>query len=225
AAFASGADLRNAVKTSQVVFEMDEDAGVIVGGDGDFVVRAFAGFGKGFDAAARFAANGNDRGEIRANLRDALAGDEHGEVHPVCADVGNGAKVAAEVGFEAPVPVRGKEEPILMKLPVDERGAADGSGGDESPRLLAERIVAKVVRDAADFSGFFLDGAQHGGFARIHGERLFAEYVFAGAKKRAGLFEVNVIRRTDVNAGDFFVGGEFGEGRVGAFEAEGFCGR
>jgi len=50
------------------------------------------------------------------------------------------------------------------------------------------------VRDAADESSFLFDGFEHLRFAGIHGERFFAEDVFAGAKKRAGLLEMDVIR-------------------------------
>src|SRR5215510_1579547 len=49
--------------------------------------------------------------------------------------------------------------------------------------------------------------------------------MFARAQQSAGLFEVDVIRRADMNAGDVLIGGEFGERGVGAFEAKRFgCG-
>jgi len=48
--------------------------------------------------------------------------------------------------------------------------------------------------------------------------------VLAGAEKRAGLFKVNVIWRTDMHTRDFLVGGELGEGAIGAFETERFRG-
>jgi hypothetical protein len=48
--------------------------------------------------------------------------------------------------------------------------------------------------------------------------------VLSGAQQSAGLFEVNVIRRTDVHAGDFHVGGKFSERSVRALEAERFRG-
>ena len=210
AAFAAGADLGNAVKATQFVFEMDEDGSVVVGRDLNFIECAFTGFGEGFDAATRFAAGVMDGGEIGANFRDAAAGDEHGEVHPVRTDVGDGAKLAAELGFEAPVPVGGIKQPILMKFSVNESRLADSAGCDERARFLAKRIVAEIVRDAADESGFLFDASEHLRFAGIHGERFFAEDVFACAKKGAGLFEMDMIGRADVNAGNVFVGGEFG---------------
>src|SRR3981189_187811 len=144
---------------------MDEDRGVVVGGDGDFVESAFAGFGEGLNAAARFAADGDDGGKIRANFRDAFAGDEHGEVHPVRADVRDGPEIAAEIGFETPIPVRGEKEPVLVKFSVDEPGTPDRAGRDEGACFLTKRIVAKIVRYAADLSGFLFDGAEHCGFA------------------------------------------------------------
>ena len=67
-----------------------------------------------------------DRGQrARAQARDALAGDELGEVAPVRADVGEGARRAAEVGVDAPVVVLRAQQPVLQVGPVDQvHGAA-----------------------------------------------------------------------------------------------------
>jgi hypothetical protein len=110
-----------------------------------------------------------------------------------------------------------------MKFSVDKQRFADRTGFHQGTRFLAERIVTKVVRNAADFASFLFDVTKHGGFARVHGERLFAKNVFAGAEERTGLLKVDVIRRADVDAGNVLIGGKFSEGRVGFFEAERFC--
>jgi hypothetical protein len=111
-----------------------------------------------------------------------------------------------------------------MKFPMDEKRLADGASFDQSARFLAKRVIPKVMRDATDHACFFFHGFEHGRFPRIHCERFFAKDVLAGAHERACLFEVNVVRRTDVNARDFFIRGKFCEGGVGSIETEGFCG-
>src|SRR5262249_33710153 len=90
--------------------------------------------------------------------------------------------------------------------------------------FLAERVVPQIVGDTADAAGFLFDALQRFRFSRIHGERFFAEDVFTGAEQGAGLFEMDVIRRADVDASDVLISGELGEIRIGFFEPKGFCG-
>src|SRR5205807_8343158 len=71
---------------------------------------------------------------------------------------------------------------------------------------------------------FLLDAFERLRFARIHCKRFLAKNMLSGAQQRAGLFEVNVVWRADMNAGDLFVGGEFSKAGVGFFQAERFCG-
>src|SRR5690242_13322476 len=47
--------------------------------------------------------------------------------------------------------------------------------------------------------------------------------MLSGAQQRAGLFKMDVVRRADVDASDFFVGGEFSKAGVGFFQTERFC--
>jgi hypothetical protein len=223
-ALAAGADLRNGEDAVNAVLEMNEDGGVVVGFDRDFVGGDILGGGEGLDVAARLVTHGNDRREVGAKFGDFLAGDPLNEIEPVRADVGDGAEFATEFGFEAPVPVGGIGEPVLQKAAVDEADLADGTGVDERFGLNAKRIVAKIVRDAVDTIGFFGKGDELSGFARVHGQRLFAHDVFAGADQRGGLAEMDVVGRANVDGGDFGVGRDFFDAGVGAFEPEGFGG-
>src|SRR5262245_59810186 len=137
------------------MLEMHEDRGVVVGFDGYFVGGDILCGSEGFDMAAWLVAHGNDGGEVGAEFGDFFAGDPLDQVKPMSADVGNGAEYAAEFGFETPVPIGGICEPVLQKAAVDEADFADGAGIDQCLGLNAERIVAKVVRDAINTIGFF----------------------------------------------------------------------
>src|SRR5256884_9104356 len=139
--------------------------------------------------AARFAARVMNGGEVGADFRDAASGNEHGEVHPVSADVRNGSEVAAKFGFESPVPVGRKEQPVLMKFSMNEQRFADGAGFHQRACLLAERGIAQVMRNAADEARFLLDAFKRLRFARIHRKRFLAKNMLSGAQQGAGLFE------------------------------------
>ena len=72
----------------------------------------------------------------RGEPRDAMAGDELGEVAPVRADVGERARRAAELLVHAPVGVVGAQEPVLEVGAVDE---ADRAGLARARRARAPR--------------------------------------------------------------------------------------
>jgi hypothetical protein len=199
---------------------VDEDGGVVVGRNRNFVGGdVFCGRER-FDVAAGFMSNRNDGGEVGAKFGNLLAGDPLDEVEPMGADVGDGAEFAAEFGFEAPVPVGGIGEPVLQKTAVDQAGFADGARIDQRFGLNAEWIVAKVVGDAIDAVRFFGKGNELSGFALVHGQRLFTHDVLACAQERGGLAEVDVVGRADVDGSDFRIGRDFFNTGVCAFEAE-----
>ena len=94
------------------------------------------------------------------------------------------------------------QEPILQKTTVRSVRRADLAFLYQPARFLAERVVAQVVGDAADAIRFARELYKHFGFARIHGQRLFAQDMFSCAEQFAGLLEVNVIGRADMDGGD-----------------------
>ena len=53
------------------------------------------------------------RGQIGKNGLDRRADQKLGQVHPVGADVGDGAKICPAVGLDPPVVVVGVEQPVL----------------------------------------------------------------------------------------------------------------
>ena len=85
------------------------------------------------------------------------------------ADVGDGAQIASQLLFEAPVPIRGMQEPVLQKAPLSNARLADGSLRYQSARFLAQRVVAQIVSNAADAFRFAREFHQHFGLAGIHG--------------------------------------------------------
>jgi len=223
-AFPTGAYLRNGEDAVDAVFEMNEDGGIVIGFDGDFIGGDVFGGRERFDVAAWLVADGNDGSEISAEFGDFLSGNPLNKIEPVGADVGDGAKFAAEFGFKAPVPIGGIGKPVLQEAAVDEADFADGARSNKGFGLNAERVVAEVVGDATDAIGLFGERHELRGFARVHGERLFAHNVFTSAEKSRGLREMNVVGRADVDCGDFGVGGDFVDAGVGVFEAESFRG-
>ena len=80
-----------------------------------------------------------DRGQhARAQARDAVAGDELGQVAPVRADVGERARGAAEVRVDAPVVVLGRAA-------ASPAGRCRGSGGP-APRGARADALARLAR-------------------------------------------------------------------------------
>src|SRR5580693_4661630 len=116
------------------------------------------------------------------------------------------------------------QQPVLQESSVRCVRRADFAALNHRASLLAKRVVAKVVGHSADTFRLFGDLHEHGGLTRIHRERLFAENVFSGAEQFAGLFEMDVVWRTDVNGGDFWIGRKFVERGVRVLEAESLAG-
>src|SRR5579862_4640465 len=223
-ALAPGADLGNGENAVNAMFQMDQDRGVIVGLDGDFVGGDILGGGERFHVATRLVADRNHGGEIGAEFRDFFPGDPLNQIQPVRANVGDGAQLPAQLGLQTPVPVGGIREPVLQEAAMDEADFANGAGSDQRFGLNAQRIVTEIVGHAADAVGFLGQRDELRGFARVHGQRLFAQDVLAGAEEFGGLFKVDVVGRADMHGGDFGIGGNFFDAGVGAFKAEGFGG-
>ena len=127
------------------------------------------------------------------------------------ADIGDRAELAAKLGIETPVPIDGKEQPILEKAAVDETGLSDHAAGDGGFGFLTQRIVAEVIGHTSDASGFLRQPNKHFRFARIHGERFFAEDMLSCAEQTAGLFEVHMIRGANMYDGHGGIGCQFVE--------------
>ena len=86
----------------------------------------------------------------RAQARDAVAGDELGQVAPVRADVGEGARRAAELLVDAPVVVLRTQQPVLQVAAVDQPQRAGRAGAHALARLAHGRVVAVDERDGRD---------------------------------------------------------------------------
>ena len=89
----------------------------------------------------------------RAQPRDAVAGDELGEVAPVRADVGERARGAAELGVDAPVVVLRAQQPVLQVGAVEQADRPGGAAADALARLADRRVVAVDERHRGDLAG------------------------------------------------------------------------
>src|SRR4051812_24777703 len=187
------------------IVPFEEDAGVVVGFDG----VAFPVFGRFYfverlDWACGAEPRWMGDAEFGVNGLDSRIEDDGNSVHPMCANVGDSAKFAAFAREEAPVEVFGLDEPILEVGALDVNDAAKATGGDVGAHLQNSGIEADVVIDGEDLFGIaraFAD--EFGGFFGRHGERFFADDVFAGAQGSEGLRGMFFIGRGNVNDVDF----------------------
>ena len=118
----------------------------------------------------------------------------------------------ADGGVESPVGVAFVPEGI-----VDDGGAhgedrPEAAGSLAGGELLDERVETVVEADGVDQPGVGGAGAQLGGFGGEHGERLFADDVFAGGQGGAGHGVVLTVGSADGERG--------GEVGVAAGDAE-----
>ena len=111
-------------------------------------------FLEGFYATFGATARGKDGGEVGAKFGDFAVGQPSDQIEPMRADVGNRAEFTAEFCFEAPIPVRRKQQPVLQETAVNKFDLADDAFADEHARFLAQRVIAKVVGNGADAAGF-----------------------------------------------------------------------
>ena len=142
-----------------------------------------------------------DRGQrARAQARDAVPGDELGEVAPVRADVGERARRAAEVGLDAPVVVLGPQQPVLQVRAVHEPHRASLPAAHALARLADRRVVAVHERDASRTRPLAAaSSVSRCAPADVDRQRLLADHVLAGRQRRLGERQVKVVRRADVH--------------------------
>src|SRR5271154_1809004 len=167
-------------------------------------------------------ARGQNSRQVRAKLRNLAVGEPSNQIEPMRADVRDGAQLTAEFCFQAPVPVGGKQQPVLKKAPVNELYLPDGAFLNQHARFLAQGIVAEVVGDGADEAGFLQKRDERGRFPRIEREGFFAKNVFARAKQLAGFLKMEMIWRAEMNNLHRRIGGKFIERVVGARKMERF---
>ena len=161
------------------------------------------------------------RGErAGAEAGDPLARDELGEVAPVRADVGEGARGAAERRVDAPVVVLGVGQPVLQVGAVHEPDRAGGAGADAVARLADRGVVAvdERHRGGGAGGGGRVDEPRRAG--EVGRERLLADHVLAGGQGGLGERQVEVVRGADVHHVDVGRGDELLGGREGALGAE-----
>ena len=94
---------------------------------------------------------------------------------------------------------------------MNEPGLANHTSNDSRFRFLTQRVIAQVVGHAANAAALLSQLDEHFRFAGIHRQRLFAKHVLAGAKQRAGLLEMEVVRGADVHHVDGGIRRQFRE--------------
>ena len=159
---------------------MQQHGAVVVGGDFHIIEFGGRSFLEAFYSAARLAPDGEHGREIGAYLGDFASGQPGDSVEHVGADIGDGAQLASQLRFQAPVPVGGIKKPILQEAAMHEARLADCAFGDQRASFLSQRVIAQVVGDAADPLLFFGNLNQLRAFDGIHGERFLAHNVLSG---------------------------------------------
>ena len=137
------------------------------------------------------------------------------------ADVPDGTQGAAFAGFDTPVVVRGKQQPILQIAAGDVKNVPDLAGPDHRARLEAERIEANVVVNRGDEIRMRLSCLrQLGCFRRGHCQRFLADDVLAGVEARQHLLVMIAVRRGDMDHVHIVVFQQLLQAGVAAGQAE-----
>ncbi len=155
-----------------------------------------------------------------STAREAVPADEGGEVAPVRADVGEGARAAAEGGVDAPVGVARRQQPVLQVGAVDAADVAELAGGDQLARVADDGVVAVDERDRDEAAGVGGVARELLGLGAVERDRLLADDVLAVLERELGQRRVQVVRRADVQHVDVVGGRQLLGGRGGALGAE-----
>ena len=173
---AAGADLGDRHRAPGAILEAEQDRGRVL------------------RLHLPFAAPADEGHEVGHRRPDPLAEEERGEVHPVRADVGDGAQVAAEMRVDAPVPVRVLQQPVLQVVPGHEPHLAELAGRDHAVHVLAYGIEAQVVVDRVHELRLFGGAQEVGRFGGGRGQRLLAHDMLPRLEGGPGLGVVQVVR-------------------------------
>ena len=122
---ASGADLGDGQRAAGPVLVAKQDRRGVLGRDLALHGLRAALRGECLDRSRRLAPSSDECRQVGHHRDDPLAGQEGREVHPVRADVGHGAQLAAQLGLEPPVPVRVEQQPVLEVVAGDEPDVAE----------------------------------------------------------------------------------------------------
>ena len=217
AVFAAWGDLGNKEGSSDSAFETKHDSAIVIGGD----VDGFGGLlgiglaGKGLDFTQGAFADGMEDSQIGEDVFDIAAGDVLDEVNPVSADVGNGPELALFLGQNPPVVVGIVEEPVLLVTAEDGMQVTQLPGFDPLLGFKVNGVEADVVVHSGGKTLFFGKAYEFSGFLGGHGQRFFAEDVFASIKGFYGLLKVESIGGCDMDGIDIGVVDEVFVGGIG----------
>ena len=158
--------------------------------------------------------------QARGQARNAMAGDELGEIAPVRADVGEGARRSAGLLVDAPVVVVLVEEPVLQVGAVHQAQRTGGAGAHPLPGLPDSRVVAVDERHRVRPARLERRRREAPGSVRVERERLLADHVLAGLERALGELDVEVVGSADVDDVDIVGLDELLRGVEGALGAE-----
>jgi hypothetical protein len=128
--------------------------------------------------------------------------DERHRVDPVRADVAYGAELATFPGQQAPVVIGRHLQPVLKKMSLNVHYPAEVAALDHRAHLEdggeePAHVIDGEHRPATPALAHGLDHPRR--FLRRHAERLFADDMFAGGQRGERLFDVDLVRRRDVD--------------------------
>ena len=158
--------------------------------------------------------------KVGAHLHDLQAGDELDAVAPVGADIGHGARFAAELRHEPPVPVGRQVEPVLRVGAGGVKEIAELTRLHHRLGFLDERIIAVVEIDRVHHAGLGGELDQFLRLLRRHRQRLFGNHMFARRHDLLADLEMHVVGRAVVDDLDFLVGEERVHAAVGFRDVE-----
>ena len=128
-----------------------------------------------------------------------MTGDELGEIAPVRADVGKGARRAAQLLVHPPVGVVGSKKPVLEVGAVEEAHRAGLTARDPLAGLAHRRVVAvdEGHRCVVSRLGRRVDEPLRAG--HVERQRLLADHVLSRRERCLGERQVEMVRRADVH--------------------------
>ena len=196
---AAGAHLRDHQRPARAVVEPQQDVGQILGLHRRVDPLDVLCGGERLDLSGRAPAHRDDSRKVGAELDDAQAGDELGEIEPVRADVADRAQGTALVGLEAPVPVGRQCEPVLQIAAVEVPDAAEHAVAHECSRVVDHRVEADVEVGAVHATARAGELEQLAGLVARRGEGLLADDVLARCEDGFDLRVMQVVRRGHVD--------------------------
>ena len=204
---AACSDLRNSQIAPRTVGKPQQHVGKVLGAD---LVGGIAHLGvrlrKRLHLAKRALARLVPRLKVGEHLGDLRPQNKRDRIHPVRPDIGHGAQLPALLRQQPPVVVRVLEEPVLHVGAVHVDDLAQLATRDHSVQCQHGGIEANVVIHGKHAVAAPRQLHELGRFTRVHGERLLAHHMLAGAQRGRRHLEVKAVRRGDVDGVDLRAG-------------------